>query len=338
MKRNLITPLLYKLKIAVIVIPIAIAAISVSCKNNPITKDTIKNGPIAEGTTGNLTWSIDKNGELTIAPTPPLTTAAMPNYEYIDDVAANRPPWHHLCSYITSVTIANGVTSIGNLAFYECSNITGKLVIPKKVRHIGHSAFAGCKGLTKVTVGREVVSIKSSAFNGCSGITAFSVPAANEIYASQNGILFNKSKTTLVRYPAAKQGAFTIPAGVNSIESYAFSYCTGATSLTIPDGVTSIGSYAFARSSLTSVTIGKGITTIGSDIFKDCTNLTSITIPDWVTSIEHGAFSGCTGLINITIPNEVTQPFSSCTLYLPKTNTGYNNGQWNQFTNRIENL
>jgi hypothetical protein len=92
-----------------------------------------------------------------------------------------------------------------------------------------------------------------------------------------------------------------IPAGVTSIGDYAFSGCSGLTSVTIPAGVTSIGIAAFnACSGLTSVTIPAGVTTIGYGVFASCTGLTSVTIPAGVTSIGRGAFSYCSGLTSVT--------------------------------------
>ncbi|MBR1789141.1 MAG: leucine-rich repeat domain-containing protein, partial [Bacteroidaceae bacterium] len=105
---------------------------------------------------------------------------------------------------------------------------------------------------------------------------------------------------------------------VTSIGSYAFSGCTGLTSVIIGNSVTSIGSYAFQGcSGLTSVDIGDGVTSIGSYAFQGCTGLTSVTIPNSVTEIGESAFSGCTGLTSVTIPNSVTEisyyAFKSCT-------------------------
>ncbi len=108
-----------------------------------------------------------------------------------------------------------------------------------------------------------------------------------------------------------------IPDGVTSIGDYAFYRCTGLTSVDIPDGVTSIGDYAFYYcEGLTSVTIPDGVTSIGDYAFYRCTGLTSVDIPDSVTSIGYGAFSECSGLTSITIPDGVTSignsAFSRC--------------------------
>ena len=93
---------------------------------------------------------------------------------------------------------------------------------------------------------------------------------------------------------------------VTSIGSFAFSGCSGLTSVTIPNSVTSIGDYAFSNCNLTSVTIPNSVTSIGDYAFAYCSGLTSVTIPNSVTSIGDGAFNSCFGLTSVTIPNSVT--------------------------------
>ena len=180
------------------------------------------------------------------------------------------------CTGLTSISIPNSVTSIGQYAFRDCTGLTS-VTIPASVTTIGSWAFENCTGLTSVTIPNSVTSIGNLAFSGCTGLTAINVEESNANYASAGGVLFNKVKTTLIKYPAGKTGAYTIPNSVTSIEGGAFYKCTGLTSVTIPNSVTSIGSQAF----------------------DGCTGLTSISIPASVTSIESYAFRGCTGLKHI---------------------------------------
>ena len=229
----------------------------------------------------------------------------------------NETPFNNILSQITSFTFGNEVEHIPANLCYGMSKLT-EITIPNSVTSIGDYAFGGCSGLTSVTIPNSVTSIGSNAFNGCSGLTEILVLSNNEEFSSENGVLYNKDKTTLIKYPEGKKDtSFTIPNSVTSIGDYAFIGCSVLTSVTIPNSVTSIGSRAFSScSGLTSVTIPNSVTSIGSYAFRNCSGLTSVTIPNSVTSIGSNAFNGCSGLTSVTIPNSVTSigsgAFSYC--------------------------
>ena len=198
------------------------------------------------------------------------------------------------CSDLTSITIPNSVTSIGGYAFRDCSGLTS-ITIPNSVTSIGNSAFDGCSSLTSVTIPNSVTSIESSAFYNCSGLTSVSIP--NSV-TSIGKFAFDGCRGLT---------SVTIPNSVTSIGDWAFSGCSGLTNVTIPNSVTSIGREAFyGCSGLTSVTIPNSMTDIGWGAFSGCSGLTSVTIPNSVTSIGDYAFAGCSGLTSVTIPNSVT--------------------------------
>ncbi len=198
------------------------------------------------------------------------------------------------------------VGSIGEEAFYDCASPTS-ITLPDGVTSIGNYAFSFCTSLTSITISSGVRSIGSEAFYGCLKLTSIMVDSQNTVYASVDGVLFNKSKTTLIEYPKGKNGApYIIPDGVTSIGSYAFYNCEFLTSITIPSSVTSIGDWAFeCCRNLETIALPDGLTKIGSNVFSNCDSLVSITIPGGVTSIGYYAFGDCNSLVNITLSDGV---------------------------------
>jgi hypothetical protein len=159
------------------------------------------------------------------------------------------------------------VTSIGNAAFLGCTNLKS-IIIPGSVEYINKDAFAACvnletvtimdgvKGiiddaferclsLTSIIIPDSIETIYPSAFSECTSLMSINVSEGNLVYASQDGVLFNKDKTELIYCPYGKQGEYSIPNGVITIAYGAFSGCVYLTSLTIPDSVINIGSSVF---------------------------------------------------------------------------------------------
>ena len=251
------------------------------------------NAEVYSGSCGtNVRYSLDTStGVLSITGTGSMSNYSNPYYA----------PWYSNKEYVKTVEISNGVTSIGETAFFRCSGLTS-VTIPNSVTSIGSGAFSGCSGLTSIEIPNSVTSIGSGAFRDCSGLTSISVESGNEKYDSRNNC--NAIKETASNTLIAGCKNTTIPNSVTSIGDYAFSGCSGLTSIEIPNSVTSIGDYAFRGcSGLTSVTIPNRVTSIGSWAFNDCSGLTSVTIGKSVTRIGGvgGAFSGCSGLTKVTL-------------------------------------
>ncbi len=268
------------------------------------------------GPTGFCTWTLDDNGHLTIS-----GNGAMGNYDW------ECGPWGE---EITSVTIEDGVTTIGDFVFYWCTSLTS-VTIPDSVTTIGGWAFRYCPSLISVTIPDSVTTIGEEAFACCYSLS--SVTVGDSVTTIKDSAFSDCTSLTSV----------TIPDSVTNIGFNAFSSCTSLTSVTLGDSVTFIGNYAFSGcSSLTTIAVvaenpnyydvdgvlfnkdittlilypcGKddasyiipnGITAIKGWAFSWCTSLTSVTIPDSTTTIEESAFSYCTSLTSVTIPEGVT--------------------------------
>ena len=213
------------------------------------------------------------------------------------------------CSNLTKVNIPDGVTSVGGYAFSGCTSLTS-ITIPYGVTSIDYGTFRYCSSLTNITIPEGVKSVNDDAFLGCISLISITVDEDNKYYKSIDGNLYTKDGKTLIQYAVGKTDiSFTIPDSVTKIRDEAFYNCSSLASVTIPDSVTSIGSLAFEGcTNLTSITFGEDsqLVSIGSSAFDKCTSLTSINIPDGVTSIEGYAFCGCTSLTSINIPDGVT--------------------------------
>ncbi len=246
------------------------------------------------------------------------------------------------CSDIESVTIPQSITTIEEGAFMFCAGLTD-INIQNGVEKIGDAAFVGCESLTSINIPASVTDIGEGVFLGCYGLESITVASGSTSYSSDNGVLFNKSKSTLIQYPIGHtRESFSVLGGVTEISPYAF-YESILSSISIPSSVTEIGMLAFFECyNLTSITvdsssqnysndtfgvlfdkdkktlihypIGKteteyiipnGVETIDAVAFYFCESLTAITFPQGLNKIGEGAFWYCTGLSDISLPDSV---------------------------------
>ena len=257
-----------------------------------------------------ITWTLDDSGNLTLS-----GSGEMWNYGIVTSPFKDYG--------IKTVTIGDGITSIGDYAFYSCRGLT-ELTLPNSVTSIGNP--------------NSVTSIGNSAFGGCSGLEKITVDGGNKRYDSRdncNSIIDKKTNTLIV---GSKNSV--IPNGVTSIGDSAFGWCSELTELVLPNSVTSIVESAFAYcSGLEKITVESGnsrydsrdncnsiietatntliagcknsvipnsVTSIGDSAFGGCSGLTELTLPNSVTSIGDCAFEGCSGMTELTLPSSIT--------------------------------
>ncbi len=209
--------------------------------------------------------------------------------------------------------IKEGTKIICDRAFEDCKSLRN-LVIPNSVTSIGNGAFAYCGSLKNLVLPESVVSIKGNLFCKWNG----EVKCLSPIFIFEDGVLFNKDKSTIISFRDKDITSYVIPDYVTSIGGDAFSGCESLKSIVIPDSVTCIGNRAFEYCfSLKSLVLSKSLTSIGDWAFNMAESLESLVIPDSVTSIGDYAFSGCRSLKSLVISNSVTHiavgAFLSCT-------------------------
>jgi hypothetical protein len=204
------------------------------------------------------------------------------------------------------------------LMAYPAAKNSASYTIPDTVFIVDNKAFSSSRYITAVTIPASVSYIGPNAFYGAAMLNALIVSRENTMYSSLEGILFNKSATILMCYPAGKTGEYVVPDGVSTIRGGAFYGAANLKAITITSDLTTIGSGAFSGcTALSSITLPAGLTSIGKWAFYGCAALAEIHIPLGLTAIEEGAFYGCTSLRTITIADTVTRiggwAFSGCT-------------------------
>jgi len=216
------------------------------------------------------------------------------------------------CTGLSSINIPDSVTKIDINAFSGCTGLSS-VTIPNSVTKIGSGAFSGCTGLSNITIPGSVVQIDEGAFSHCTGLVSITVDESNRFYHSANHCLIETRSASLI--VGCQNSDIPTDGSVIRIDDYAFSGCTGLSSINIPDSVTKICNNAFSGcTGLVDITIPNSVTDIFTGAFSGCTGLVSINIPDGVTSIGARAFYHCPGLTSITVDegNSVYHSAQNC--------------------------
>ena len=259
------------------------------------------------GTCGeNITWILDDDGHLTISGTGPMESY---------DVYGS--PFYDLKSEIRSVTIEEGVTSVGSSAFCACSNIT-EVTLPGSIDRLGFHAFEWCGKLESIKLPDGLETICEDCFAYCSSLKSADLP---------------DSVTSIGSYAFGQCGSLTefeIPPKVTRIESSLFNRCGSLEEITIPPTVTYIGGFAFSdtpwlinkrsedplvivnnilvdgRKCEGSVTLPNTVAALAQNAFYGCIGMTDITLNSYISEIPSGCFEECTALTEIELPENVT--------------------------------
>ena len=256
-----------------------------------------------------LTWKLSYYGTLTIS-----GTGKMASYSPGD------APWYSRRTQIRKIAISEGVTSIGEYAFEECTNVTS-ISIPGSVTELNEYCFSACVSMKSITIPQSVTRIADGVFDACEKltdiyyggtdaswkhITSWNAGLGNNVRIHSTGVFTGKCGDNLT-WKIDNDEVLTI-SGTGRIPDYNDPSSGGNN--TAPW-------YGYAYQ-IKKVVLGSGVQNIGNDAFADCYGMTDITIPDGVTSIGDSAFDWCSALTEISIPGTVSSigswAFSRCAL------------------------
>ncbi|MCQ2375763.1 MAG: leucine-rich repeat protein [Salinivirgaceae bacterium] len=238
---------------------------------------------------------------------------------------------------LTELIIGNSVTSIGENAFSNCTQLTDTLLIPQSVTSIGISAFQNCEWLLSLRIANANTTIGDNAFAGNSRL--LDADLGNGTKSIGKNAFNNCYRLRWVKSSG----------GLDSIGYGAFVGCQRLSEFNLPQSLKTIGGSAFAGvTTLTgTLSIPNNVTTIGESAYSGCTGLQHIVLGSSVASIEGGAFSGCTNIEDITVeknipPTIYSSTFNNIDLFTPvyvpcgTINRYYVTNYWENFINLLE--
>jgi hypothetical protein len=206
----------------------------------------------------------------------------------------------------SAYAVPAGTVALGVSAFSECAALS-RITFPDSLAEIDDYALFGCGGLTRVVLPAGVERVGLRALGGCAALTAIDVVKDNPVFASEEGVLFDKRLAALVCYPQAKGGViYTVPEGTLELSESAFEACEGLVAVVLPQGLARVGEWAFASCpGMGRVLLGDGLTHLGDSAFAGCASMSKLALPDSLVSIGENVFSGCGSLSQLTLPASV---------------------------------
>lgn len=228
--------------------------------------------------------------------------------------------------------IPNTVKIIGEHAFQYCNNLE-EIVIPNSVTKICYNAIRNCAKLKEINIPNSVTQIEFgfntyNQFSYCDSLTTINTSKDNPNFSSEDGILYNKNKTALYKFPPGKSmKKYTLPISVNYVESHAFSSCINLEEVELNENINSLNGYTFYSSKIKKITLPNSLTSILSFAFYNCDEIEEIEIPNNVKRIAWYSFANCDKLKKVILSDNIESIglncFSYCysleSIYLPNS-------------------
>lgn len=252
-------------------------------------------------------WDTNKDGEISYTEAEKVTKisaniftgtsiVSFRELKYFKNIKEIHSNAFNGCYSLTSIELPDGVTSMGDYVFYNCTNLNS-VVIP--TCWIGNYMFANCMRLTNITIGNGVTLIGEGAFVGCEGLDEITIP---DSVTSIGNYAFQNCSTISI----------SIGNGVSEIGSRAFDGCNGTLAINSKVIETNCAindyenpNYWLYNSTFSTITIGETISKIGNNVFRDFESIQSVHISDSVKAIGDGAFAGCKNLSSLNMGKSI---------------------------------
>ncbi len=233
------------------------------------------------------------------------------------------------CSSLKGIDLPEGLQIISSSAFARCFKLES-IVIPDSTKTICIGAFSLCKSMVNIHLGSGVESFSLEVFDSCAALESITVSEDNPVYASVDGVLYNKAKTVLLLVPNAIDGEFTLPGTVEEFAYTAVENCSKLTAINVEEGSSfykSVDGIVYTADGKTlvvcprgkngTVTVSDGTETIGAYSFNSCYYITAISFPDGLKNIGNFSFAYCSNITELEFPSSLMiideYAFASCT-------------------------